>query len=521
MAISFGTSDGGVRVGIDYVPGGVTWDSAYVSFAVYYYTDNNKAFSNDVQTLKPGGADQGGNIDFTNNSGAGSGPQLRAARTVYYYYAPNEYGVVYTSLLLYVAIGGVLGGSNAEKRLTIGIPVRPHRAANPVIYQSASRISDTQIRSSWANQVDTPGPYDYIEVYKQYTGQGAYYLGNIGGGSTSWDDGGATPNRYWAYGFIPRNDAGGPGGAAWTNWVWTSPATPDPVTRTQVNPTTQRVDFTSQVGYNEHEHQLWHAQDGVWDASPLATLAAGVTTYTHSGLAPNPKHRYRVRAHCTADTSLYSTFAETTDSVGLTLPPGAPTNLTPNSVDIKVDPTQPATLRWTFNSTDTYDQTKYEVQYRESGTSTWTAVAPNVTSNKQHTLPISTFAYSKQLEWQVRTWGADAVASPWSATAFFGTSDPAPKRIPVYLNITSGQLEADSTGLGPGSTGQAYYYEQQITAQSHIVHTHNKNTRGLTVEFWDNNGKQRIGNVTKPDVNNVVLDFAYPMSGLIRVFGAV
>jgi hypothetical protein len=65
-----------------------------------------------------------------------------------------------------------------------------------------------------------------------------------------------------------------------------------------------------------------------------------------------------------------------------------------------------------------------------------------------------------------------------------------------------------------------YCFEQQITVgTAHLSHTHNQNTKCLDLEFRDNGGVQRFGDVTKPDYNTIAVDFAYPLTGTLYVYG--
>jgi Collagen triple helix repeat (20 copies) len=75
--------------------------------------------------------------------------------------------------------------------------------------------------------------------------------------------------------------------------------------------------------------------------------------------------------------------------------------------------------------------------------------------NSTYTIAPNTFLYSKSIEWQVQTWGVDANPSPFTASAVFVTMDPIPRKYPVLLDLTSGRLEASSTGTGGGGGATA------------------------------------------------------------------
>ena len=136
----------------------------------------------------------------------------------------------------------------------------------------------------------------------------------------------------------------------------------------------QVIAWTNSCSYPEYQTEVWRCVDGVW--SNWRTVAAGVTSTTDTGTDPTRKYKYRVRSSNTS-TSLYSAFtAETTETTGVVSAPAAPTGLSPDSVSLKYDATIATVFRWTHNPTDGYPQSKYEIQYREAGTTPWISLVP-------------------------------------------------------------------------------------------------------------------------------------------------
>jgi hypothetical protein len=457
MAIEWGSyeASGGLsmRVGINVITEAeILHNEIQCHYDVEYYTQNSAKYNNDAQTLNLSG-DIGGSINFTNDQGANSGPNgngviLRGTRSFNYQYGTYEYGDSSKTVSFGATLAGASNGITPSKTNSAQVPARPYGAPPQPFFQSATRNSDYSISLNWANPAGGPGEAPtgvYIDRFIENF-QAQTVIGNVGGPPVTYTDGGMSPNKKSIYWIRTYNQAGA-SAYSQTNWVWTTPAVPSNCVRNTVA-LTQVITWTNNVNYAEYEIELHHAADGVWGA--FVTLPAGTTSYTHNasspGGAPSPtvKHTYGVRAHGTGDTSLYSGFVYSSESSGFTAAPSAPTNLAPTGSFI-VDPVAPTVLTWQHNPTDGYDQTKYEIQHRVAGTTPWTSSGEVTSSQKTHTLAPSTYPESTDVEWQVRTWGVHATASPWSATATYQTADPIPIRYPMLLNLTTGRMEADAT----------------------------------------------------------------------------
>ena len=353
-------------------------------------------------------------------------------------------------------VSGAYNGITPSASDTITLPARPIASPAPVTSGTLSRVSDETNKISWVNHPTAGEPYSsntqvdryiYPGTISGYAGQAWNTVAYVSGTSTSYSDAGAIPNRKWYYRIYARNSAGNSAGE-YTNVIYTAPGTPSSCTRYD-NGANQRITWANNVNYDEYAIEVWHAANGVWDAAPLITLAAGsgVTEYIHSGPSAAVKHKYRVRAKTVAggQGQLYSSYSgETTETPGSTTAPNAPTNLAPATPTV-ADRDAPIVFTWTHTpSTDGSAQTAFLLQHREVGNLTWTTVAKVTSAASNYTLAHS-YGYSTELEWQVQTWGADPVASPFSAVAKFFTSEPVPRRYPMYLDVTSGRVEADST----------------------------------------------------------------------------
>ena len=79
---------------------------------------------------------------------------------------------------------------------------------------------------------------------------------------------------------------------------------------------------------DEIDFYVEHAVTSAGTYTLVATPTANATTYTHTGLAPNTTHYYRVRAHNYVGTSAYSNIAGTLTSWNTTTLTGAPVSRT-------------------------------------------------------------------------------------------------------------------------------------------------------------------------------------------------
>lgn len=117
-------------------------------------------------------------------------------------------------------------------------------------------------------------------------------------------------------------------------------------------------------------------------------------------------------------------------SVTLTIEaePAAPTRLDPSSVPR--DLARDQVFTWQHNAIDGSPQSAFALQYRQSGSSTWTDVGPVVSTVSSWTLPAGTLVNGVTYQWRVQTLGAYTGGaqggwSPWSEiSTFTGSGTP-------------------------------------------------------------------------------------------------
>lgn len=452
MAIDWGgyeTNGGnGIRVGVDVnVEGSISHGETGCTFTVSYYTQNQHTWS-DSQSLNLTGA-IGGSISFNNSAGDGTVVK-RGERSYTYTYGSNEYGGSPGSRTFGCTLQGAFNGITPSCSHTSSIPGRPYGSPAPPTGCSAERLSSDFIRLSWNNHATNGEPYDRIWLEKYIYGHAGWDRVVTLGGGAEGDTSETIPNRKYNF-RVQADNSVGTSSYSTSGPVWTTPAAPSGVGRLQSG-TSQVLFWNDNCDYPEYETQIWRAVSGVW--SLLTTRPPGggggdtVNSYTDATAPTTAPVKYRFRAKTTDGVVLYSAnSAETTETAGAVSAPSAPTNLSPTT-DI-YDPSSPIQFTWKHNSTDGTSQTAYLLQYREVGSSTWIST-PKVTSTKAtYTLAENTLSRDKVYEWQVQTWGASATGSAFSAVVSFPTAPTVATKYPVFFDLTSGRLEADSKAINP------------------------------------------------------------------------
>ena len=147
-----------------------------------------------------------------------------------------------------------------------------------------------------------------------------------------------------------------------------SPAAPSSLNATAVSGSQINLSWTDNAA-NEAGFQIEASLDGS-NYSPIATVGANVTSYSHTGMNPNTTCYYRVRACNSAGCSSDASAAATT----LSSPPAAPTNLSGSAqTGGRIN------LSWTQNSSN---EDGFIVERSSNGTS-FTVIAttgPNATA---------------------------------------------------------------------------------------------------------------------------------------------
>lgn len=439
MAVTWGaweySGGNGMRVGIEITWETVTHSESGATATIEIWTENQYSY-NDNQKLTYGGSISG-STDFNNTQGGAQ--TLRATKTYTYTYDSDEYGSSPGSRTFSASLSGAFNGVTPSVSKSSSIPARPYAAPAAQTSVSATYVSDTTGTVKWTRNTTAGAPYDSQELQQRANnGSWTTVTSSISGSATSYSDTNRINNKY-EYRLRATNSAGTSGYSSTSNAIWTTPDLPTGATRT-TSGANQVISWTNAPPYTEFSTEVWSsANDAAYTL--LATVAGPGTSYTHSSPSTATRWKYKVRHKTTSGTTLYSAYsAETTQTAGTTSAPAAPTNLSPSGGQV-LDPTVATTLTWQHNPTDTTAQTKYQVQHRVVGAGTWTQTAVITSSVSQHVLAANTYASGQNIEWQVATYGASATQGAWSASAT--VTYTAIRRLPVYMELHSGKLEAE------------------------------------------------------------------------------
>lgn len=359
------------------------------------------------------------------------------------------------------AISGYEALTNRSISGSVTIPKRAYTTPTAPSAVAVARVSDTQHTVTWTRSPSTAGPYTSQNVQRQTDGGSWVTLAAVSGTATSYSDTGTVAGHKYAYRVQAVNSTGTSTSGA-TGAVFTTPKPPTSATAAKNAAGGIDVTWVNNTPYTEYATEIWESQSGGAFAL-LATVAAGVTTWTHAAPSAAVTHTYEVRAKTTTGTVLYSAYA-VTNTVQLASAPNAPSNLVPNGIAAAAGDAN--TFTWKHNPNDTSPQSAYEIQWRVVGASTWNTTGKITSSVSSRTWPAGTFTNGTTIEWQVRTYGASPTASPWSATATLIVSA---KPTVAILTPTEGEVLVSSTGtvtwtyFDPEGTAQAGWETQLVT----------------------------------------------------------
>lgn len=478
MSITWGAwnSTTRLRTGIEVIqsPASVTSATTQVTYTVNcylqtYYASNETSSSTDWWIS--GSSSASGNTDW--NLGA-MGTKLMGSSThvVALSYGSTQSRSWTAKTHSYYAYPGV--ETTAYKAVTV--PARPYSVPSAESGVSVARVSDTQQNVTWTRNATTGGPYDNQYVERWDNVSNAYkQLASLSGTATSYSDTSTVANQQYRYRVRARNSAGY-SGYAYSGYITTSPGAPSSASAAK-NASDITVTWTDNASF-EDGFEVWHAANGVWDGAALATVGAGVTTYTHTAPNAAQTHTYKVRAKITANT-LYSAYSADSNTVQLIAPPNAPTNLSPNGVVL--DATKDVVVSWKHNPVDTTAQRKRENRWSSDNGVTWNQPGSFTTSSQSRTWAAGTFTNGTTVIWQTRTWG-DATtggsdgtgASPWSASAtmVFSAAPVATVNFPDGVNpVTTATLTATWGYSDPEAKAQAEWKAVLYNASGQAIET--------------------------------------------------
>lgn len=249
----------------------------------------------------------------------------------------------------YLSFGGMTHYSaySNEAAVTLTVSLAPP----PPSDLTAVVISGTKVKVLWQDNAEGETGF---KLERQVGGGAWTQLATVGANVTSYTDDGLTTGTIYAYRLRAYDTvlamvfySGYSNVASATPRLMLGPAPPTELTARAGNLSVELAwvdNATTEAGFKIEAS----SGGGAW--SEIATVTAGTTTYTHTGLAPGVAQRYRVRAYGGGllGATLYSAYsneATATPILLLTLAPAAPSGLTAQAAG-------PAgiTLGWTDNA---------------------------------------------------------------------------------------------------------------------------------------------------------------------------
>lgn len=312
--------------------------------------------------------------------------------------------------ILLVGGGNAVSLTDAPKTVSFGVAAHhyfgstystlsvtvPGRFAITPTDLTVTRVSDTQQTLTWTRKSEYTG----VVVHRSTDGGPWQEIGRPTGNVATFTDTTTEANRKYEYRVAGLNSraSGGIGQSAWsaTVTIFTSPAAPASASADRDG----NDILVTAAGLPQHATSF-----DIEDSGSVVQTGA-VLPWRHAAPSPTIPHTYRVRGVVGGVAGAWSPPSKT---VQLITKPNPPVNLTPNGGVAASD--GPVRLEFTHNPVDTSAQTAYELRHRLPPAGAWTTLSGTTASFRDVTLPVGA------REWQVRTKGAHADWSDWSAIA--------------------------------------------------------------------------------------------------------
>jgi fibronectin type 3 domain-containing protein len=255
---------------------------------------------------------------------------------------------------------GFNGGGDSYYSMTVNATTLPLPPFTPSDL-SATAVSQTAIQLIWT---DTANSETSFGIERSSDGTTFVEIGVVPANTTQFADSSLSPNGTYYY-RVRASNAGGSSPYSNTTSARTPdypPAAPSNLTATAGSTSTINLSWTDHSN-NEIGFQIERSSDGV-NFSSIATVGAGVTAYSNTGLTPSTTYSYRVRAANLGGSSDYSNVAGATTLAAT--PPATPSNLT-----LTVVSSSQINLSWQDNASN---ETQFFVEMA-AGTGAFTQIA--------------------------------------------------------------------------------------------------------------------------------------------------
>ena len=297
----------------------------------------------------------------------------------------------YSRAILFLVFAGVLsscsggggGGGGAAPAPTPSVP------ADPAALTAAS-ASSSAINLTWAdNSTDESG--FRIERSTSAT-TGFTEIATVAADVTDYSASGLTASTTYYFRVRAYNGVGNSGYSNTANATTQAPAATAPTAPTTLVATASSSNAIalswSDNSNNETGFRVERSTSATTGFAEIATVGAGVSSYSASGLTASTTYYFRVRAYNGVGNSGYSNTANATTQAPAATIPSAPTNLKANTVYINS-----TDLVWTDNSSD---ETGFKIERSLSSATGFTqvgTVAANISGYSATGLTSSTTYY--------------------------------------------------------------------------------------------------------------------------------
>ncbi len=227
---------------------------------------------------------------------------------------------------------------------------------------SATSISSTQINLSWTDNATNETGFKI----ERKTGSGGTYaqIATTGAGVTIYSDTGLTAGTTYFYRVRATNAVGDSAysveASATTGTV--PPDTPTGLTATATSSSQINLSWTDVATETGFKIERKTGVGGTY--SQIATVGAGIVTYSNTGLTANTTYYYRIRATNAGGDSPYSSEANATT---LDVAPAAPSGLSATSIS-----STQINLSWTDNATN---ETGFKIERKTGSGGTYAQIA--------------------------------------------------------------------------------------------------------------------------------------------------
>lgn len=386
-----------------------------------------------------------------------------------------------------------MSGKGRATPNSINITVPPDAPAAPST-PTVTRVSDTNHTVAWTRNATATAPYTQQQVQRREFSGGAWgawttvntiSTSYTNSGNHSITDSSTVANRRYQYRINAVNGSGSAASGRSTAAL-TTPGTPSSVVAEKQPSDDILVTVTQTVPHSNYQTQLEYSMNagGTWTA--LTTLNAGVLTYLWVGPPAGSAALVRARVvnnESGAQGNGLTSGWRNSNSVPLTAPPNPPSALAPNGVAFDGDADR--LFSWQHNTADSSTQTAYETRYRAVGNPGWTATGKITSGTQSRTYAGGTFDNGTNYEWEVRTWGAHADPSPWSATATFTASTPPSVTItdPDGSDWPSSSVTAVWSFFDPEATAQSAWEARLLDDSDQVLESRSGSGATASVAF--------------------------------------